>query len=202
MHVFSFMVSRMAKRKVLEILATLLLLLAVGSCGVMYLWYDWVNQRLRLSLGHWDHTGTINRYVSMGASVHVQNQQGVTPLIVVAFQGDLPLMRLLLDRGADVNHATRIRLTPLLAGIHGRTPTETSRLLLAHGADVNAADHHGQTALMAACDKGDTACVQLLLHSGAQVNARGDDGRTALSHAADAGQGQIVRLLKRAGATR
>lgn len=196
------MVSRMAKRKVLEVLATLLLLLAVGSCGLMYLWYQGVNQRLRLSLSHWNHTGTINRYVSMGASVHVQNEQGVTPLLIVAFRGDQALMRLLLERGADVNHATKTRVTPLIAGVKGYTPTASARLLLAHGAGVNAADHHGQTALMAACDKGDTACVQLLLHSGAQVNARDDDGRTALSHAADAGQGQIVRLLKHVGATR
>lgn len=196
------MVSRLAKRKVLEILATLLLLLAVGGCGLMFLWYQGVNQRLRLSMRDWNNTGSINRYVSMGASVHVQDEQGVTPLIVVAFRGDLPLMRLLLDRGADVNHATNTRITPLIAGVKGYTPTASSRLLLAHAANVNAADHHGQTALMVACDKGETACVQLLLQAGTQVNARDDDGRTALIHAADAGHGQIVRLLKRAGATR
>lgn len=51
------------------------------------------------------------------------------------------------------------------------------------GADVNAADADGETALMAAAEKGHVSKVKVLLDHGANVNARDRRGKTALQYA-------------------
>ena len=62
--------------------------------------------------------------------------------------------------------------------------------------DVNAKDEYGNTALMKAARRGNTAIVELLLAvPGIDVNAQGNYGGTALMEAAGGGDTEIVRLL-------
>jgi len=75
---------------------------------------------------------------------------GQTPFLRAALSGDITVMRLLLDRGADPNRATDAGTTALMAaaGVNwmgGQTFTESKdalmeavRLCLEKGADVNA----------------------------------------------------------------
>jgi ankyrin repeat protein len=55
-------------------------------------------------------------------------------LLKAAESGEIELMEMLIDHGADVNHADETGVTPLLAAAIG-SDVEVVRLLLANGAD-------------------------------------------------------------------
>ena len=82
-----------------------------------------------------------------GADVNVQDGTGATPLIIAAKSGNNAMMKLLIEKGADVNANTfYIKQTALMIASH-QVNMEAIELLLAHSADINISDTHGQTAL-------------------------------------------------------
>jgi uncharacterized protein len=119
---------------------------------------------------------------------------GSTPLLRAAKAGDLVAMRLLLDKGADPNLATRAGVTPLMiaAGVGtkeedttGRSKTEPDAIkaitmLLDRGLDVNAADNTGRTALHGAALQGYDQVVRFLAGRGAKLDVKDQRGFTPL----------------------
>ncbi|HLJ56181.1 MAG TPA: ankyrin repeat domain-containing protein [Chthonomonadaceae bacterium] len=88
----------------------------------------------------------------------------------------LPLLALLLDRGADPNGVAGEEQTPLGAAA-GSGRVESIRLLLDRGAKIDALDGSGKTALMHAAEEGWPAVVALLVDRGADAR-KTTDGRT------------------------
>jgi len=111
----------------------------------------------------------------------VLNRTGATALLLAAKTADVPLIRLLLELGADPHIANADNCTPLMAaaGIGTRAPTEEAgtepeaiaavKLLLKLGADVNHVDDNGETAMHGAAYKSFPKVVQLLADNGAQI---------------------------------
>ena len=129
------------------------------------------------------------------------NRHGQTPLMIAAVRADLPLARLLLDRGAKASRAGGRGETPLMrAADHGSL--EVVRLLLERGADVGAKTDQGTTALHYAVQSKQPEIARLILDSGAEVNATDDMrvGRTPLGIAAYYGDTGLARLLLAHGA--
>ena len=76
---------------------------------------------------------------------------GLTPLLFAIRDGNAPMMRLLLDHGADINASSGNHTTPLLiALLNGQVAMATE--LLNRGADPNAQDDYHRAALFAAID--------------------------------------------------
>lgn len=106
-----------------------------------------------------------------------------TALMRAAFSGDVELVKLLLDHGADPKIVSKDMETALMAACgtgfipgysKGRTPAErlaTVKLLVDLGLDVNAADDYGITALMVAANLGDVPIIQYLIDKGADLAA-------------------------------
>ena len=106
-----------------------------------------------------------------------------TPLMRAAFAGDLELVKLLLERGADPSLVSRDGETMVaaasgLAFIHGyhrgKSPEErlqVVKLFVGLGNDVNQADDYGITPLMAAANYGNVPIVQYLIDVGADLAA-------------------------------
>ena len=115
--------------------------------------------------------------------------EGATPLMRAAKARDLPVMKLLLAKGANPNVATRnfsnaLMFAAGLGGGRGRAGdaagVEAVRLCLEHGADVRAFNDNGDTALHVAAAAGADAIVRLLAEHGADLEAQDKSGRTPL----------------------
>lgn len=130
-----------------------------------------------------------------------------TPTQLAAGYGHLKFVKMLVDRGADINEAPAHRFgrTALQAATSNENPDmELVQFLLEKGAHVNSmpAVHGGITALQGAAISGDVMIAKLLLNKGAEVNAAPSviEGRYAIEGAAEHGRLDMVQLLLNAGA--
>ena len=138
--------------------------------------------------------------IARGADINAQNAVGSTALMWSV--SDARKVRLLLDHGADVNHAARSGRTTLMVASFTNPSAEVVRMLLAKGADVKAADKREWTALNAAAFGNDTESLRLLIEAGGEVDkADSFIGWTPLMNAAGNGNLEAVRLLLKKGAS-
>jgi ankyrin repeat protein len=116
---------------------------------------------------------------------------------------DAGKVRLLLERGADVNHKAQSGATALLVAANLRGNMDAFRLLLNAGADVNITAANGGTVLGVAITS-EAEKVVLLLAKGADPNRLLVHGGVAplypLQLAVTAGDGEVVDLLVSHGA--
>jgi uncharacterized protein len=121
------------------------------------------------------------------------NTRGSTPLIRAANNGDLEVVKLLLERGADATVYMADRQTPIHAVLAGRASEpqalELIRVLRQAGTDVNvvALVNHGEevrggTALHVAVRKRYKEVIKELASYGIDMNAKDQDGLTALDY--------------------
>jgi uncharacterized protein len=100
---------------------------------------------------------------------------GFQPLGLASFFGHLDAARLLVERGAEVNSASRndFKVMPLhsaAATSDSETRYELTKLLLERGADPNALQQDDFTPLMAADQHGDKRLRELLVEHGATAD--------------------------------
>lgn len=138
------------------------------------------------------------RRMNIQAKIKLKNKKGKTALMLAAGNGHTSTVKLLLDRGADVNAKSDMGDTALwFATRNGYIAI--AQLLLDKGAYVNAKSDTGSTALIAAAYGGYNSIVSTLLDRGADVNAT-ENGRTALWFASGRGHKDIVIILLNNGA--
>ena len=125
---------------------------------------------------------------------------GITPLmLVVKWNCNERLLRLLLDAGADVNKSSYNGNTPLFIAVQENNITFV-KLIIDAGANVNEINKGKATPLTIAVQKGYTECFESLLAAGADLNMKDSKGRTALMAFASVGNNDAVKLLLREGA--
>ena len=131
----------------------------------------------------------------MQVSASWANFDGQTAFIRAALAGDITLMRLLLEHGADPNAATNDGATALMAaaGVNwvvaqtfsrsNEEYLEAARLCLERGADVNAVNGQGFTAMHGATNRGFDSMVKLLAEHGSKLDTKDKQGRTPMTFA-------------------
>lgn len=121
-------------------------------------------------------------------------------LMLAAEAGTLPVVRLLVSHGADVDAANQFRQTALLYAIRANNAPIVSFLLRA-GADPNLRMSDGDSLLSEAARKGiDIKITRELLKAGANPLAASHAGSTALHVAAFQDRLDVAKLLLKAGA--
>jgi ankyrin repeat protein len=131
-------------------------------------------------------------------SVDITDDREITPLMYAAEIGSVDAMRLLVDRGVDVNAQNAFGSTALMWSVSD--PAKV-RLLLDHGAQVNTAAKSGRTALIIAAFTNPSAeVVRLLRDKGAKVGVMDSRHVTPLNAATFGNDTATVRLLLEAHA--
>ncbi len=150
----------------------------------------------------------VNRLISEGADVKVENDKGETPLHIAAVWGHKEGVEALLDKGANVNAEDEEGNTPLVLTTDEEIKTllqSTAKLLevaksgniqevnslISEGAKVNVKDQDNKTPLHWAAEKGHKEVVEALLDKGANVDAEDENGDTPL----DLATTQDIRTL-------
>ena len=146
-----------------------------------------------------------------GADPNVQWCIRNTPLHAAACYGDVEMVQVLLNLGADVNirnDRSRSPLNHISRGPSGsvkipnypRSIANVARLLIDRGADINDKDDKGQTPLHTMTDKGRIEVIRVLLERGADVGVEDKQGKTPFSLAKGNGYEEIMKLLSEHGA--
>jgi hypothetical protein len=146
-----------------------------------------------------------------GADPNVQGYKGNTSLHSAACYGNVEMVQVLLNLGADVNIPNENSWTPLNyipvgpAGYdkvpnYRQSLANIAQLLLDRGADINARNDDGRTPLHTTSDMGRIEVVRVLLERGANVDAEDRKGKTPLSLAKEEGYDEIIKLLSEYGA--
>jgi ankyrin len=150
--------------------------------------------------GDLDHLDFIKKLLAAGADVNARAkdstetrtiftmqwlyEDGATAFLRAAQSGDVELLKLLLDRGADpkiatANNTTALAVASGIGWVEGVTyehspkdSIEVVKMLLDLGVDPNVVDGDGRSALHGAAHKGRNEVVQLLVDHGAKLDAR------------------------------
>ena len=127
--------------------------------------------------------------LKQGASVHLANSQGHTPLHLASMYGYDQICEVLIAKKAKINVVDMYRRTPLMVAygadytISKMPKSDITVRLLKCRAKVEVQDKQGWTALHHAASMGNSSALQHLLIKGkAKANRLTNDGYTALFH--------------------
>jgi ankyrin repeat protein len=163
-----------------------------------------------VATGGVDSLDLVRKLVARGADVNARqkreprdgnrnllNRLGSTPFLLAAKSADVPLMKVLLESGADASIATNNGTTPLMAaagvgiwapgenpGSHEEALAAVKLAFEAGSNDVNAIDKEGETALHGAVYRGGAIPVmQFLIDKGSRLDVVNKKGWTPLTAA-------------------
>lgn len=155
-----------------------------------------------------------------GAHVTPRYPNGYTALHQAAANGNIPILRLLLDSGARVDDTGggKVALHAAITNIHkhkiqsGHVSTapdslevilarrsEAVKFLLGRGANIDARDPEGRAPIHCAVMEGRETVVKLLIDNMADVEASDQLGRTALHYAVIYKNQAIIKVLLEVG---
>uniref|UniRef100_A0A4W6FGS4 Kinase D interacting substrate 220 n=1 Tax=Lates calcarifer TaxID=8187 RepID=A0A4W6FGS4_LATCA len=146
-----------------------------------------------------ENLAAIKAHLDKFRDVDSRSDNGQTPLMVAAEQGNLEIVQELIRRGANVNLDDVDCWTALISAAK-EGHIEVVRELLENNANLEHRDMGGWTALMWAAYKGCTDVAQLLLEKGANPNITGQYSVYPIIWAAGRGHAEIVHLLLQHGA--
>ncbi len=171
---------------------------------------------------------TVRLLLKYGVDPGAKVGSGITPLMFAAWNGNIKIVKTLIEAGANVNDRDNPKgnyyQTPLMYAVESGCD-KTLRILIEAGADVNAKQKGGITPLMLVNIKKNpkitkklhlrlfsnrkeylkllkekSRSTRMLLYYGADVHAKDNAGKTAVNYAIKCGNPEIARVLLRAGA--
>ncbi|XP_067337032.1 kinase D-interacting substrate of 220 kDa B isoform X5 [Channa argus] len=146
-----------------------------------------------------ENLAAIKAHLDRFKDVDSRSDNGQTPLMVAAEQGNVDIVEELIRRGANVNLDDVDCWTALISAAK-EGHIEVVRELLENNANLEHRDMGGWTACMWAAYKGRTDVARLLLENGANPNITGQYSVYPIIWAAGRGHAEIVHLLLQYGA--
>lgn len=133
------------------------------------------------------------------ADVNKADKVGITPLLLASEYGDVEIMKLLIQAGANVNFLSKRDRTALMGAVRCSAGV---KLLLEAGATVELRNQSNETALMHAASGRNLESVKLILAANADISARNLDNRTPLIFSINGGNPRVVEYLLQNGAAK
>ncbi|KAF5687842.1 ankyrin protein 3 [Fusarium denticulatum] len=149
------------------------------------------------------HTEVVELLLNSGADINTRGVNG-TPIIFPAVEkGYEKVVKLLLERKANVQAEPNQGRTPLHFAARKEGSRATMQVLLSYGADINAMDDQRRTPLIVAVRHASIDEIGFLIRQGADATAQDKRGATCLHTAMERDKAtlDIVRLLLENGAT-
>jgi uncharacterized protein len=141
----------------------------------------------------------VEELINRGADINFKDEFNFTPLFwAVFFEKNIDVVRLLIEKNADLNVLNKEGTLLILAVKNGNT--NTALLLIEKNANFNIQDNDGCDALYWAIHFNEKKVLRELIKSGANLNAQNNFGGTALIKAAWNNDAYIVHLLIENGA--
>ncbi len=132
-------------------------------------------------------------------NIDCRDKSGNTPLIAACVNGNMNIVRELLEYGADVNAVNNENESSLLAAAKNGQ-LEVIDYLIDHNADINIKDRVGYGILHAASGFGHLAVLEILLPVCQEKDVQDIFGNTPLLYAAMYGHSNIIEFLLENGA--
>ena len=144
--------------------------------------------------------GCVKRWLALGVSPNTRTLWYLnTPLIKASAYGRIRVVKLLLEKGADVNKHNEGGETPLhYAARHGHV--KVMEILLDHGADPTKKGTGCGTPMQWAGRGGQIGAIKMLMRYGVSINQPGSGDTTALHEAVGHDHPDTVRFLLANGA--
>lgn len=127
--------------------------------------------------------------------VNLRDEQGMTPLMWAAANGQRHATQLLLVAGADADLCGQDGQTAVMLAAAGGHQ-EVLSMLLAKGADVNAVSKSLDSALLYAVHQGHVRCVKMLLEWGADISCSNKMGISPMEAALRLGHKHVHIILR------
>ena len=140
----------------------------------------------------------VRKYLDLRTNIEVKDYRGLTSLQIACIYGHLDVVRLLLDRGANVDAAGgRTGQTSLImASVEGNL--DIVKELLDRGANIEAADNfYGWNSLQMASWRGKLNVVKELVDRGANIFAKRVGEMTARQGAERKGFTEVAKFLRK-----
>ena len=132
-------------------------------------------------------------------SVDDTHKGGLAPTMYATGQGHYEVLRLLINKGANLNLQNAEGHT---AAMHAAIPgdEELLQMIITAGGDIQLPTKLGWTPLMATANMGHDGCLKMLTEAGASVNVQATNGWSAVMYAAANGHASTLELLIKLGA--
>ncbi|XP_069675027.1 histone-lysine N-methyltransferase EHMT2-like [Periplaneta americana] len=138
--------------------------------------------------------------LNLGVDVDALDVSQNTPLILASMRGKLPIVKMLMDRFANIHLKDEYGYSALHKAAFGGHADIVRELLLHGGLAVNVPNELGYYPLHLAAHFNHTETVTALLESNVPVDSKDNGDNTPLHRAASRGNLQIVKLLVLQGA--
>ncbi|XP_069670554.1 uncharacterized protein [Periplaneta americana] len=138
-------------------------------------------------------------YTTTKERLEMRDSDHRTPLFWAAVKGRLETVKMLVDKGANVNTDDAWKQTPLYYAISG-CHVEVVKFLIENGANVKVCDKDGDSVTFTALLSGNLDILRLLIDKDADVDACNKLSKTLIFTAVERGNEDIVRLLIGKGA--
>lgn len=153
---------------------------------------------------------SVQTLVSQGYNVNTPGDFGQTALLQAACNGNVAMVKLLLDHGAKID-AMAEGITPLTGAIMAPSIplsfrkgdyTGVVRLLVQRGANVNIVSSWSNkfTPIIYCGAYGNAEIARILINAGADVNAKDNKGKSAADYAIEYKKLEVLGVLRKAGA--
>ncbi len=127
--------------------------------------------------------------------INSQDSTGQCALAQAVRKGHLDIVRLLINKDADLSIRTNAANTILMLAVLAKKPAIVE-LLLTRANDINAQDHVGDTALMLAASSGQNDVLEMLIAAGADLQLRNKEDLNAFQIANNSGHQETAEIIR------